>query len=86
MGNPFNITFGELPKSTIERENDINTIKNAFLDETSETKVYIITGPRGSGKTVLLTKLKQSFENENFICVDLNPFQPLEEQLAAKLL
>lgn len=85
MSNPFNITFGELPKSAITRENDINAIKKVFLDESPETKVYIISGPRGSGKTVLLTKLKKDFENEGFLSVDLNPFINLEEQFAAKL-
>lgn len=84
MANPFNIT-GEIPSSSIARDNDINTIKQAFLDETPETKVYIISGPRGSGKTALLTKLKHDFEESGFISIDLNPFNDLEEQLAAKL-
>lgn len=85
MGNPFNITFGELPQSSIARENDIDIIKKTFLDETPETKVYIISGPRGSGKTALLTKLKQDLEKDGFLAVDLNPFMDLQEQLAAKL-
>lgn len=85
MGNPFNITFGEIPTSAINRNSDIEIIKKSFIDETPDTKVYIITGPRGSGKTTLLTQLKQDFYNEHFLTVDLNPFNPLEEQLAAKI-
>ena len=85
MANPFNITFGEIPQNLISREKDVDIVKTAFLDETPETKVFIITGPRGSGKTALLTYLKHEFNDSGFLCVDLNPFNNLEEQFASKL-
>ena len=85
MQNPFNITFGELPKSIISRQKDIDTIKNTFTDSNPESKVYIIFGPRGCGKTVLLTSLINDFKKEGFINIDLNPFTDLSEQFAAKL-
>lgn len=85
MSNPFNITFGEIPASVIDRSYDIDIVKKSFMDETPDTKVYIISGPRGSGKSALLTQLKHDFEKEKFLTVDLNPFNPLEEQLAAKV-
>ena len=53
MSNPFNVTFGELPSSLIERKEEEQLVLRTFRDETPESKVYIITGPRGSGKTVL---------------------------------
>lgn len=85
MENPFNITFGELPQSIVSRQNDINIIKNTFNTSNPESKVYIISGPRGSGKTVLLTSLIKEFKNYDYITIDLNPFEDLNEQFAAKL-
>lgn len=85
MSNPFNITFGELPKSVIEREKEANIIVSAFKDETPETKVFVITGPRGAGKTALLTKMKNVFHEEGYLTIDLNPFMEMQEQFASKL-
>lgn len=85
MKNPFNITFGELPQSLIDRKDDIETIKYTFNNSNPESKVYIITGPRGCGKTVLHTALIKEFEKEDYLTIDLNPFEDLNEQFAAKL-
>ena len=85
MKNPFNITFGELPASLVSREKEVNLIKNTFDNEKPNSKVFIISGPRGSGKTVLLTYLTQEFKKEGYLCVDLNPFEDLNEQLASKI-
>lgn len=85
MKNPFNITFGELPASLVSREKEVNLIKNTFDNEKPDSKVFIISGPRGSGKTVLLTYLTQEFKKEGYLCVDLNPFEDLNEQLASKI-
>ncbi len=85
MRNPFNVTFGELPQSLISREKEMDTIKKAFLDEHPEAKAYVISGPRGSNKTVLLTSLAKSFKDDGFMTIDLNPFEDLNEQFAAKL-
>ena len=53
--------FYDQPLKIIEREKEERFIVETFRDETPESKVYIITGPRGSGKTVLLAKLKKGF-------------------------
>lgn len=85
MSNPFNITFGELPKSVIEREKEVHFIQSTFKDETPDSKVFIISGPRGSGKTALLTKMKNVFRDDGYLTVDLNPYEEMKEQFAAKL-
>lgn len=85
MQNPFNVTFGELPTSLVSRENEINLIKNTFNNEKPESKVFIITGTRGSGKTVLLTYLANEFKKEDYIVIDLNPLEDMSEQFASKL-
>ena len=85
MSNPFNVTFGELPSSLIERKEEEQLVLRTFRDETPESKVYIITGPRGSGKTVLLAKLKKDFKEQGYLTVDLNSYGNMEEQFASKL-
>lgn len=85
MQNPFNVTFGELPTSLVSRENEVNLIKNTFNNEKPESKVFIITGTRGSGKTVLLTYLANEFKKEDYIVIDLNPLEDMSEQFASKL-
>lgn len=47
MNNPFNVTFGELPNSIVSREKEIKLIKDSFDAKSPETKVYVISGPRG---------------------------------------
>lgn len=85
QNNPFNTTFGELPKNLILRKKEIDEIKNTFNDKNSESKVYIISGPRGSGKTVLLTYLSNEFKREGYLTIDLNPYEDFYEQFASKL-
>lgn len=84
--NPFNISFGEEPKELIERKMEFEEITNMFLSSTPSTKALIISGPKGSGKTVLLAQLKKFFEKEDdFICLDVNPFTDMLENMASQL-
>ena len=84
--NPFNITFGEQPKSFIPRAIEVTQITDAFDSETPESKVFVITGPRGSGKTVLLSHIKSIYDEQNgWLTVDLNPYGNMVEQLCAKI-
>lgn len=85
MSSPFNIAFGEMPRSAIAREKEIELIEKTFLDDSPESKVYVITGPRGSGKTALLSTLKNDFKAKGFLTVDLNVHRNMEEQFASRL-
>lgn len=85
--NPFNISFGEQPANLIFRERELNEIKENFLSETPTSKPLIITGPRGCGKTVLLSMISNEFSSyDDWIVVDLNPFMDMHEQLASKII
>ena len=82
--NPFNITFGEEPENYIARTSETNQIENSFNSDVPESKVFILTGPRGSGKTVLLSQIKHHYDQEaNWIAVDLNTYANMIEQLCA---
>lgn len=84
--NPFDITFGKEPVSLISRESDISEIKNSYLSECPSSQVYILTGSRGSGKTVSLTTICNSFRKvEKWIVVEINPETEILEQLASKI-
>ena len=86
VNNPFNISFGEEPTELIQRTEEYTEIINNFKSDTSSSKALIISGPRGTGKTVLLSQIKKAFdEYDDWITVDLNPFTNMLENLASKL-
>lgn len=85
MINPFNVTFGKTPLSGIDRSQERKLVEDTFQEENPSSQTFILTGPRGSGKTVLLTKISSDLEKEGFLAVDLNPYLEMEEQLASKL-
>lgn len=84
--NPFTLSFGVLPDQFIKRDEIKDKIFNDFNSPTSEENLYILTGVRGSGKTVMLNYLKQEFEKENnWIVININPEMDILENLAAKI-
>lgn len=86
MSNAFNLTFGRVPDSYIQRPEITHEIYNEFVKEVSSIYCYMITGARGSGKTVLLYDMLSFFDkHDNWIAVSLNSEGNLEEELAAKL-
>lgn len=86
MNNPFTIGFGKKPLEYISRLKDCELIKDDFMNNEQSSQVYIISGVRGSGKTVLLSYLSKQFEEqEDWIVVDLNSDKDLLEGLASEL-
>ena len=57
MNNPYTLTFGKDPEERISRALDGKEILNDFLAERPSQQVCLITGDRGSGKTVFMTDL-----------------------------
>lgn len=84
MNNPFSLSFGKEPKMLINTYDQFDTIKDAFLQENPMTNTYMISGVRGSGKTVMLTRIQKYFDkNTDWITVDLNPETEMTEYLAS---
>ena len=86
MANPFTITFGRRPAEMIERLPQRHEIIENFTSENANQQLYMITGVRGSGKTVLMTSVADLLRKEKgWIVLELNPELDLLQGLAAKL-
>ena len=59
MQNPFTLVFGRSPLESISRLAQTNEIIESFSAEFLNQQIYMITGVRGSGKTVMLTIVKK---------------------------
>lgn len=86
LNNPFSTTFGIEPNNLIKRIKETDRIISEFSSENISNYVYIITGLRGSGKTVLLSTIANHFMNEkNWIVVDPGPKDNLLENIASEI-
>ena len=85
MQNPFTHTFGMEPNKYISTTQKEEIVENFSYDNPSE-KCYMITGVRGCGKTVMLSKIADELsKNDSWIIYDLNVTSDMLIQLAAKL-
>ena len=55
--NPFAINFGKLPAQYIDRDILIDGILDELLSEDVQNPCFMLTGTRGTGKTVTLTAI-----------------------------
>lgn len=86
MNNPFTLSFGKKPLQYISRIAQTNEIIENFMAQEPPNQIYMLTGVRGSGKTVMMTSIAGEIkEEERWIVVELNPTRDLLQSLAAKL-
>lgn len=86
MQNPFTLTFGKSPLEPVERPLQTMEIVDTFTAETVNQQMFIITGVRGSGKTVMMTEIaRQLREREDWVVIELNPATDLLQGMLAKL-
>lgn len=84
--NPFTLTFGRQPSTSIARLEDTNRIAESFSANNPICQTYLISGLRGSGKTVLMTSVvKELLKRGNWISVDLNSSVNLLDDFAMRL-
>ncbi len=84
--NPYSLMFGKEPSQLISRSVQLNLIMDSFLSENPNQQIFVITGVRGSGKTVLMTEASKIIsKNKDWITVELNPERDMLESLASKL-
>jgi len=85
MNNLFELTFGLKPSNYISRIKQSDEIISNFKSKTGN-KSFLITGVRGTGKTVMLSHISKQFENEkNWIVIELIPNYDMLEQFASAL-
>lgn len=86
MNNPFTLSFGKKPLQYISRISQTNELIENFTAQDPSNQIYMITGVRGSGKTVMMAGIANQLKtNEKWIVVELNPTRDLLQSLAAKL-
>ena len=86
MQNPFTLTFGKSPLEPVERPLQTMEIVDTFTAETVNQQMFIITGVRGSGKTVMMTEIARRLrEREDWVVIELNPATDLLQGMLAKL-
>lgn len=84
--NPFSLSFGRKPFEYISRIEQTNTILETFDSDPSPSQVYMIKGVRGSGKTVMMSKISEHFRDKgNWIVIELSPERDLLNSLASRL-
>ena len=86
MQNPFVLTFGKNPPEAIPRAVQTAEVLDAFRAEVPSLQVFVITGVRGVGKTVLMTEVANTLKaDKDWIVLELNPAADILHSMAAKL-
>lgn len=84
--NPYTLVFGREPLQVIPRVSIVTDVVETFCEEPPSQQVYLITGVRGSGKTVLMTEISKQLGSRNeWVIVELNPERDMLHSLAANL-
>lgn len=78
--------FGKLPPTVIARMEIMSEIIDGFDSASPLFQTYMISGVRGSGKTVLMTAVATELQKTgDWIVVDLNPNEDLLHDFAERL-
>lgn len=70
--NPYALQFGQEPQQLIPRESQLSEVVANFLSDNGLQHIYMITGIRGSGKTVFMTNVANSFVSKQWIVINVN--------------
>lgn len=86
MNNPFTLSFGKKPLQYVSRISQTQKILEQFNAPEPSNQIYILTGVRGAGKTVMMTGITNELRAQNeWVVVEINPTRDLLQSLAAKL-
>ena len=84
--NPFTISFGMEPSQYIERIVQIEEIESTFTAEMPSSRIFMITGVRGGGKTVMLSDISERFsKKKDWITINTSSDSDIIQRVAAKL-
>ena len=86
MQNPFTMNFGKVPTQYIDRQILIDEIVEELQAEEIQNQCFMLSGTRGSGKTVTMTAIENRLsEDDDWIIIRLNPARDMIGGLVAKL-
>lgn len=84
--NPFTLAFGKKPLQYVSRIVQTDQIVEDYVADLVTNQIYMVTGVRGSGKTVMMTNIAGILSERNdWIVVELNATRDLLQSLASKL-
>ncbi len=84
--NPYMLTFGVKPSQYISRVQQMEQIIGTFKSEKPSINVYLISGVRGSGKTVLMSNVSETLKKDpSWIVISLNPTRDILHSAVEKL-
>lgn len=84
--NPFTLDFGKIPMTLIDRQAPKAKIINTFTTTPITGQIFVLSGVRGVGKTVLLSEVKASLAKQaDWITIELNSSRNLIQSLLKKL-
>ena len=84
--NPFTLAFGKKPLQYVSRIVQTDQIVEDYVADPVTNQIYMVTGVRGSGKTVMMTNIAGILSERNdWIVVELNATRDLLQSLASKL-
>jgi len=84
--NPFSPSFGKIPGIFVNRDNLTSTIKDRLITHDDLYQTTLVSGTRGSGKTVLITEVASSLARRpDWIVINLSSDEDILPTLARKL-
>ena len=84
--NPFTLQFGIEPNQYINRLSPTDKILDTFRAENPSMRLFLISGIRGSGKTVLLQTISEELDkSKDWIIIEASPEMDILKTIAAKL-
>ena len=86
MKNPFSLTFGMKPANFIDRLRDRSQIIEDFSADAPANYVYVLTGVRGSGKSVFMYSIANELRaKDDWIVANIGPKNHILEAVAAEI-
>lgn len=84
--NPFTLSFGRKPPEFIERYELRNRVITTFTMPPITDTLFLITGVRGSGKTVLMSSIASELEKDSsWIVLRINPHHDILQAIYDEL-
>lgn len=84
--NPFVVSFGRPPLEYVSRAQNYDKVIDTFTEMPVTDQIYIISGLRGTGKTVLFSSLLKDFRKlDDWIVIQLNTYDDMTESLYSDL-